>query len=86
MDKIWDFFVFQAFINTAKEIYEKIQEGVFDINNEVTHMTRKHILCLLLQLKSNWVKRTSCCVTLKSIMHGLVGGFRNYIYKLFPGR
>lgn len=26
---------FQAFINTAKEIYEKIQEGVFDINNEV---------------------------------------------------
>lgn len=25
-----------AFINTAKEIYEKIQEGVFDINNEVT--------------------------------------------------
>lgn len=24
-----------AFINTAKEIYEKIQEGVFDINNEV---------------------------------------------------
>lgn len=41
-------FVFQAFINTAKEIYEKIQEGVFDINNEVTHMTRKRILCLLL--------------------------------------
>lgn len=31
----------QAFINTAKEIYEKIQEGVFDINNEVnTHRTR----------------------------------------------
>lgn len=27
----------QAFINTAKEIYEKIQEGVFDINNEVRH-------------------------------------------------
>lgn len=29
------YLVFQAFINTAKEIYEKIQEGVFDINNEV---------------------------------------------------
>ncbi|XP_042780264.1 ras-related protein Rab-2A isoform X2 [Panthera tigris] len=28
------YFIFQAFINTAKEIYEKIQEGVFDINNE----------------------------------------------------
>lgn len=25
----------EAFINTAKDIYEKIQEGVFDINNEV---------------------------------------------------
>lgn len=25
----------KAFIDTAKEIYEKIQEGVFDINNEV---------------------------------------------------
>uniref|UniRef100_H0ZLR3 RAB2A, member RAS onco family n=1 Tax=Taeniopygia guttata TaxID=59729 RepID=H0ZLR3_TAEGU len=29
----------EAFINTAKEIYEKIQEGVFDINNEVTFST-----------------------------------------------
>ena len=26
----------EAFINTAKEIYDKIQEGVFDINNEVS--------------------------------------------------
>ena len=26
----------QAFINTAKEIYQKIQEGVFDINNDVS--------------------------------------------------
>ena len=25
-----------AFINTAKEIYQKIQDGVFDINNEVS--------------------------------------------------
>lgn len=28
----------EAFINTAKEIYEKIQEGVFDINNEVIYI------------------------------------------------
>lgn len=28
----------EAFINTAKEIYEKIQEGVFDINNEVSYL------------------------------------------------
>lgn len=27
-----------AFINTAKVIYEKIQEGVFDINNEVMRL------------------------------------------------
>jgi len=24
----------EAFINTAREVYDKIQEGVFDINNE----------------------------------------------------
>lgn len=29
----------KAFIDTAKEIYEKIQEGVFDINNEVIFYT-----------------------------------------------
>ena len=28
----------EAFINTAREIYDKIQEGVFDINNEVSKM------------------------------------------------
>lgn len=26
---------FQAFINTAREIYRKIQDGVFDVSNEV---------------------------------------------------
>lgn len=26
----------QAFINTAREIYRKIQEGVFDVSNEVS--------------------------------------------------
>lgn len=44
MPYIYDFNSFsfnQAFINTAKEIYQKIQDGVFDINNEV---------CSLLQL------------------------------------
>lgn len=35
----------EAFIDTAKEIYEKIQEGVFDINNEVSNisMRRNHM-------------------------------------------
>lgn len=32
----------EAFINTAKEIYEKIQEGVFDINNEVSIIQSVH--------------------------------------------
>jgi hypothetical protein len=32
----------EAFINTAKEVYEKIQEGVFDINNEVG------VICLII--------------------------------------
>ena len=27
----------EAFINTAREIYDKIREGVFDINNEVIY-------------------------------------------------
>ena len=30
----------EAFINTAREIYDKIQEGVFDINNEVRQMLK----------------------------------------------
>ncbi len=25
----------QAFINTARKIYEKIEQGVFDVSNEV---------------------------------------------------
>lgn len=32
----------EAFINTAKEIYEKIQEGVFDINNEANGIKIGH--------------------------------------------
>lgn len=28
----------EAFIDTAKEIYRKIQEGIFDINNEVIYL------------------------------------------------
>ena len=31
----------EAFINTAREIYDKIQEGVFDINNEVRRRQRR---------------------------------------------
>lgn len=37
-----------AFINTAKVIYEKIQEGVFDINNEVKSKLQLKTKSLLL--------------------------------------
>ena len=29
----------EAFIGTAKEIYQKIQEGILDLNNEVSSST-----------------------------------------------
>lgn len=38
----------KAFIDTAKEIYEKIQEGVFDINNEVS-------VAIISITKPNWM-------------------------------
>lgn len=38
-----------AFINTANQIYEKIQEGVFDINNEVSIFTDMNLLEILFQ-------------------------------------
>ena len=41
----------EAFINTAKEIYQKIQEGVFDINNEVSNRIFSR---LLLSKTLNW--------------------------------
>lgn len=28
----------EAFINTARKIYEKIQQGLFDVSNEYTEM------------------------------------------------
>ena len=33
----------EAFINTAREIYDKIQEGVFDINNEVNFQSERSV-------------------------------------------
>lgn len=42
----------EAFINTAREIYQKIQDGVFDVTNEVSmqlHYTRE--VCFFFFLK-----------------------------------
>lgn len=52
----------EAFINTAREIYEKIQEGVFDVHNEVRYEV---IVCtgqvegvtMATSLKQNWSER-----------------------------
>ena len=46
----------EAFINTAKEIYEKIQEGVFDINNEVLLLTLTfYFVCLCIPDKTYFI-------------------------------
>jgi len=37
----------EAFIGTAKEIYQKIQDGVFDINNEVREFSYLKVFDLL---------------------------------------
>jgi len=41
---VWEYCI-QAFINTAKEIYQKIQDGVFDVNNEVSSHIAAFIVC-----------------------------------------
>lgn len=43
----------EAFIDTAKEIYRKIQEGVFDINNEVVFLS-KNYKKLILSFLGQW--------------------------------
>lgn len=53
----------EAFIGTAKEIYQKIQEGVFDINNEVSlaiKQTSINIFCFhifICYTSPNWINR-----------------------------
>uniref|UniRef100_A0A6I8Q255 RAB2A, member RAS oncogene family n=1 Tax=Xenopus tropicalis TaxID=8364 RepID=A0A6I8Q255_XENTR len=55
----------EAFINTAKEIYEKIQEGVFDINNEVTLLDQQHSF-ISLHTTQNRMYGSETIVTLQS--------------------
>ncbi|XP_006900796.1 PREDICTED: ras-related protein Rab-2A-like [Elephantulus edwardii] len=55
----------EAFINTAKEIYEKIQEGVIDINNEATGIKigPQHAATNAIQVGSQGgqLARSGCC-------------------------
>lgn len=53
----------EAFINTAKEIYEKIQEGVFDINNEVNNLTSLLIIiCVIVMLPTTTLLQYPICL------------------------
>ncbi|KAK2523459.1 Rab2a [Columba livia] len=56
----------EAFINTAKEIYEKIQEGVFDINNE--HLFRNGLAVCLNEYDRIKDKRHICAFVSKAPM------------------
>ena len=47
----------EAFINTAREIYEKIQEGVFDVHNEVRH---RHKFVVNFYLSSFFLLHVAC--------------------------
>lgn len=38
IDVLW-LLCLQAFINTAAKIYQKIEEGIFDVSNEVSPTT-----------------------------------------------
>lgn len=48
----------EAFINTAQEIFDKIQEGVFDINNEVCLIQLKSqiIFIIFILVQANGIK------------------------------
>ncbi len=53
----------EAFINTAREIYDKIQEGVFDINNEVRSAAvchffvgKRYVICCDFDFQANGIK------------------------------
>jgi hypothetical protein len=46
----------EAFIDTAKEIYRKIQEGIFDINNEVIYLLNLKIWRIKIIFQANGIK------------------------------
>lgn len=52
----------QAFINTAREIYKKIQDGVFDVSNEVSALLIR-ALPVATRLVCAWLRimQELCC-------------------------
>ncbi|KFD62303.1 hypothetical protein M514_13684 [Trichuris suis] len=57
----------EAFIDTAKEIYRKIQEGVFDINNEVYDFVSSHEQALFISFLRRMVS---------NLVHNILQGLR----------
>lgn len=50
--------VLQAFINTAREIYKKIQDGVFDVSNEVrAAAVRRLVAWQVCPFRIDWLQR-----------------------------
>lgn len=48
----------QAFINTARKVYEKIDQGVFDVSNEVSKPSRGFFGCCALWHDGSWASFT----------------------------
>lgn len=59
----------EAFINTAREVYDKIQEGVFDINNEVrlTSSSRTHTVVIFLMFSRPMASRSDLSTRLPTL-------------------
>ena len=51
----------EAFIDTAKEIYQKIQEGVFDVTNEVCVYSFHYWYASRLPIDLHYVGNYPCC-------------------------
>ena len=71
----------EAFINTARKIYEKIEQGVFDVTNEVSlHSAPLRLLSRRLAKVpyfTTWTNRwgsQQALEILKSLLRGDVGG------------
>ena len=64
----------QAFINTARKIYEKIEQGIFDVSNEVradpTHVSQL-AGCPLWECRERWRVSVSWRLGMSEVFSGL---------------
>ena len=81
---VFSFSLCQAFINTAKEIYEKIQEGVFDINNEVTTYVSSLSVYRRRHGNRTCLRTLKCCMMEVSLYKRYKCRYNIYNHSLFP--